>query len=91
MHTDKPKINDGLEQEDLDQDMDLSEEAPAEFLCPITLSIMKDPVLMPDGQTYERKAIEQALNMNPISPVTRQPMNINEARTNFALKGLIEK
>ena len=63
---------------------------PNEYLCPITLSIMEDPVLMPDGQTYERKAIEAALDLQPYSPVTRQPMKIEDAVPNYALKSLIE-
>jgi hypothetical protein len=64
---------------------------PHEFLCPIMKDIMKDPVIMPDGQTYERSAIAEALSANPVSPITRQPLNISDAKTNFALKSLIEK
>jgi hypothetical protein len=30
---------------------------PAEFLRPITLELMTDPVLAEDGHTYERSAI----------------------------------
>lgn len=63
----------------LDDDLD---EAPPEFKCPITLSIMKHSVLMPDGQTYELEAIKKALNFKPLSPVTRQPMKMNQGITN---------
>ena len=66
-------------------------ETPKEFLCPITLSIMKDPVIMPDGQTYEREAIKKSLAKNPFSPLTKKPMNIKEATPNYALKSMIEK
>ena len=66
-------------------------EAPKEFLCPITLSIMKDPVIMPDGQTYEREAIKKALAASPFSPLTKKPMNIKDATPNYALKSMIEK
>lgn len=69
----------------------LDADAPPEYLCPITMSIMKDPVLLPDGQTYERSAIERALQSNPVSPLTRQPMDISQAKPNYALKSLIEK
>jgi len=48
--------------------------APPEFKCPITLEIMRDPVILPDGHTYERVAVEAALRRNPVSPLTRQPM-----------------
>lgn len=74
-----------------EQILDLDVDAPPEFLCPITMSIMKDPVLMPDGQTYEREAITRALQVNPVSPLTRQPMDIKDAKTNYALKSLIDK
>ena len=66
------------------------ENIPQEFICPITLQMMKDPVIMPDGQTYEREAIENYLRTNPISPLTREPMTIDQARPNYSLKSLIE-
>ena len=66
-------------------------EIPQEFLCPINLTIMKDPVIMPDGQTYERKAIEKALKISPFSPITKKPLNMKDATTNYALKSMIEK
>ena len=66
-------------------------EIPQEFLCPINLTIMKDPVLMPDGQTYERKAIEKALKISPLSPITKKPLSMKDATTNYALKSMIEK
>ena len=66
-------------------------EIPKEFLCPITLAIMRDPVIMSDGQTYERKAIEQALKVSPLSPITKKPISMKDARTNYALKSMISK
>ena len=45
--------------------LDIDVNAPPEYLCPITMSIMKEPVIMPDGQTYEREAIQKALSSNP--------------------------
>lgn len=35
---------------------------PANYLCPITVQIMFDPVIAEDGCTYEREAIEQWFN-----------------------------
>jgi hypothetical protein len=35
------------------------EEAPNEYMCPITGELMEDPVVAADGHTYERAAIEQ--------------------------------
>ena len=66
-------------------------EIPQEFLCPINLTIMKDPVIMPDGQTYERSAIEKALKISPLSPITKKPLDMKDAMPNHALKSMIEK
>ena len=66
-------------------------EIPQEFICPITLCIMKDPVIMPDGQTYEREAIANALKVSPLSPITRKKLNMKDATPNYALKSMIEK
>ena len=66
-------------------------EVPKEFLCPITLCIMKDPVIMSDGQTYEREAITKYLKSNSLSPLTKKPLKIEEAVPNTILKNMIEK
>ena len=39
--------------------------------CPITGLIMDDPVIFPDGYTYEKKAISEWLSKNSVSPFTR--------------------
>ena len=64
---------------------------PEEFLCPITLTIMRDPVIGPDGHSYERSAIIQWLQTNPHSPLTRQPMTPQMLQTNYSLKTAIER
>jgi hypothetical protein len=60
-----------------------------EFKCPITLDVMKDPVLCEDGFTYERSAILSI--KNSLSPMTRQPINKNNLIPNRALKNIIDK
>jgi hypothetical protein len=64
---------------------------PVVFCCPITKALMKDPVLMKDGCTYERTAIAQALGRNPASPITRAPLSMNDAVPNRALRDAIER
>jgi hypothetical protein len=64
---------------------------PDEFLCPITLTLMSDPVIGGDGHTYERAAITQWLRTNPHSPMTRQPLAVNSLKPNYALKSAIER
>jgi hypothetical protein len=34
---------------------------PEVFVCPITMEVMRDPVIAADGHTYEREAIENWL------------------------------
>jgi hypothetical protein len=63
---------------------------PNEYYCPITGVVMKDPVLMKDGHTYERGAIATHLERNPMSPMTREPLSMADAVPNRALKALIE-
>lgn len=62
---------------------------PEEFLCPITLSIMEDPVICDDGYTYERESIIRL--PNSISPMTRQPINKLNLIANRAIKDAIER
>jgi Mg-chelatase subunit ChlD len=63
---------------------------PLEFKCPITNEIMKDPVLMPDGYTYERSAITNLLARKSNSPITLQTMTIDDAVLNDTIKHLID-
>lgn len=65
------------------------EQIPQEFICPITLNIMEDPVICSDGYTYERSAILSLTNS--VSPITRQYINKNALITNRALKDSIER
>ena len=60
---------------------------PDEFICPITLEVMKDPVICNDGYTYERSAIESITGN--ISPMTRQEIDKTNLIPNRALKNCI--
>ena len=59
--------------------------------CPITLSVMNDPVLAPDGRTYERDAIERCIQNSGVSPFTRESLEISELKTNLVIKQLIDE
>jgi ankyrin repeat protein len=43
-----------------------------EFVCPITMQVMRHPVTMSDGITYEYKAIFEWLKAHDTSPITKQ-------------------
>ncbi len=64
---------------------------PSEFVCPITMVLMKDPYIAGDGYTYEKEAITTWLQTNTKSPMTREPMLLNTCRPNRALKDAIER
>lgn len=64
---------------------------PNTYLCPITYDIMIDPVIAPDGITYERINITNWINQHHNSPMTRQQMSTGSLVPNRALKELIEQ
>jgi len=66
------------------------EEAPDEYLCPITCEIMEDPVFATDGHTYERSAIEAWLQKHSTSPKTGEELPAKMLIPNYALKSLIQ-
>jgi len=59
--------------------------------CPITCSIMKDPVQGNDGNCYERSAIVSALRIKEESPITRQSMKLTDLTVNVAIRYLCDK
>lgn len=69
--------------------MSSSSNIPDEWFCPIGRELMIDPVIGPDGMTYERANIEQWLATNSISPMTRDPMPAGSLISNRALKHTI--
>ncbi|CAB3407074.1 unnamed protein product [Caenorhabditis bovis] len=64
-----------------------------EALCgKITLELMKDPVIVPSGITYDREEIVQHLRrIGHFDPVTRNPLEESDIIPNYSLKEVIEK
>eukprot|EP00439_Symbiodinium_sp_Y106_P049986 s1119_g6.t1 len=62
----------------------------ADFLCPLTGQLMKDPVTAPDGFNYESAQIRQWLEKQKVSPQTARPMAA-DLRPNDKLRTAIEK
>ena len=63
---------------------------PQDFYCPITGCLLVDPVVDPEGHSYERESIIQWLNTKNISPMTRKPLLISDLKPNLNLKNGIE-
>lgn len=57
-----------------------------DLVCPITLQLLKDPVLTADGQMYDRKAIAHWLITHNTSPRTNLPLENKKLVTNYFAK-----
>jgi hypothetical protein len=63
---------------------------PDDFRCPISLELMKDPVIVSTGQTYERNYIEKWLGAgHNTCPKTQQKLSSSSLTPNYVLRSLI--
>ncbi|KAL9296612.1 hypothetical protein ACSQ67_022508 [Phaseolus vulgaris] len=63
---------------------------PEDFRCPISLELMKDPVIVSTGQTYERSFIEKWLQAgHGTCPKTQQTLTSTVLTPNYVLRSLI--
>lgn len=64
-------------------------DTPIEYICPISKSIMRDPVISSDGYTYERSCIERHLSIRGSSPATNNEILFPYLIPNWNLRTLI--
>jgi hypothetical protein len=65
---------------------------PEEFICPLTLEIMRDPVVSRYGHSYERDAILRWLAKGHAEcPLSRRPMGLKDLVSNHRLKAQIRR
>lgn len=64
-------------------------EPPAELLCPILKTLMKDPCCTCEGHTYERVAIEEWLSTHDTSPLTGLRLPSKVITPNYALRSMV--
>ncbi|KAJ7516289.1 hypothetical protein O6H91_22G051400 [Diphasiastrum complanatum] len=63
---------------------------PDDFRCPISLELMKDPVIVATGQTYERACIQKWLDAgHKTCPKTQQVLPHLVLTPNYVLRSLI--
>lgn len=63
---------------------------PEDFLCPISLEIMRDPVIVATGQTYERSYIQRWIDSGNVTcPKTQQKLQNFTLTPNYVLRSLI--
>lgn len=71
--------------------LDLGVQIPYHFRCPISLELMRDPVTVCTGQTYDRPSIESwVATGNTTCPVTRAPLSDFTFIPNHTLRRLIQ-
>jgi hypothetical protein len=76
------------EQTDSSSDLDI----PDEYICPLTLELMRDPVMTKYGNSYERSAILKWVACgNDRCPLTRRPLHLNDIVTNHQLRSKIRQ
>ncbi|KAL8579829.1 hypothetical protein ACOMHN_048106 [Nucella lapillus] len=69
-----------------------AEDGHDEFLCPISMAIMRDPVIAADGYTYDRSAISAWLQQGKASsPMTNARLPHRNLLPNRTLKTLIQR
>ncbi|KAL6782481.1 hypothetical protein ACKKBG_A06945 [Auxenochlorella protothecoides x Auxenochlorella symbiontica] len=63
---------------------------PPSFLCPVSMEIMSDPVILATGHTYDRPSIQRWLDSgHKTCPVTGTRLRHMELTPNFALRSTI--
>lgn len=72
--------------------LDVGVQIPYYFRCPISLELMRDPVTVSTGQTYDRTSIESwVATGNTTCPVTRAPLTDFTLIPNHTLRRLIQE
>ncbi|KAL6634328.1 hypothetical protein ACP70R_026999 [Stipagrostis hirtigluma subsp. patula] len=65
---------------------------PEQFLCPISSEIMRDPVVLASGQTYDRRFIQEWLNAgNRTCPQTQQVLSNTILIPNHLVRSMISQ
>eukprot|EP01138_Halocafeteria_seosinensis_P003338 gb/GECG01003414.1/.p1 GENE.gb/GECG01003414.1/~~gb/GECG01003414.1/.p1 ORF type:complete len:344 (+),score=41.63 gb/GECG01003414.1/:1-1032(+) len=69
--------------------VDIEKECPGSFICPLSRSVMVDPVVCADGYTYEKSEITRRLGVSEQSPKTKERMeHKNVVPNNVLLKDI---
>lgn len=65
-------------------------QCPDEYICPISMEIMRDPVITCDGHSFDRASLEEWLKENVTNPLTGASLALKTITPNYALKRLID-
>ena len=67
------------------------DDVPKQYKCPISMSLMKEPVLARDGHSYDREPLTQWLSKKQSSPVTGLPLHDLTLVPNLSLRSMISE
>ncbi|KAF3791676.1 U-box domain-containing protein 13 [Nymphaea thermarum] len=80
----------GAKSEPVDEKKPESLVIPDDFRCPISLELMRDPVIVATGQTYERSCIQRWIDSgHKTCPKTQQTLPHLVLTPNYVLRSLI--
>ncbi|KAF5839133.1 hypothetical protein DUNSADRAFT_1531 [Dunaliella salina] len=69
---------------------DTPREVPGAFQCPLTMSIFREPVITPAGNSYERTALLQHLAHNgPCDPISKTRVTSDQLIVNVGLRAAV--
>ncbi|XP_027333147.1 U-box domain-containing protein 20-like [Abrus precatorius] len=72
-------------------DLEIEIAIPTHFRCPVTLDLMKDPVTLSTGITYDRESIEKWIEAgNHTCPVTKRELTSFDMIPNHAIRRMIQ-
>jgi len=71
--------------------MDSNNAIPDSFICPLTMELMKDPMMTIHGHNFEREAIIAWISMGNTCPLTRKPLCMRQLVSNKNLQFQIQK
>lgn len=65
---------------------------PPEFLCPLSKQLMRDPVIISTGQTYDRPFIQKWLKAgHRVCPITQQVLSHSLLTPNYLVREMISQ
>ena len=71
-------------------DSNEEDKAPDSYKCPISRLIMRHPVQLSDGHSYEKKEIKRWLKRSNKSPFTGDTLENTHMTENYTLRSIIQ-